>query len=458
MATIDTPMNTAHQHAANADDYLAKGLIVLASEEHFKAAEAYLAGIDRSHDESAKRTLRMLYNDHCKAGKELQRKIEKLKMEGKDPALPQKLDATTSPKTNIPRSNSRPYVGPSRVNTSSPQPVMPMSDSQNAGEESFMLLGGQRSDPGDAFNQFWNIMQGMLDNISQPVAFATVPIGNPELSNTPTPDDQRNHRRQNKSSDERKRDGSVSSDTDPDEPIFSRFTRKIGISREGSRVGWSGRGEQSPGPSSSAAQRDDFGDDDDGDFLEDGDDDLSGSFCLIPTGDEPTPAVLKKENASLKNEIATLRAQLENQDRLLKRRKEQDTQLRDSIFLATREAQRALGASGILPRAAPPLEVSGLNLNVPPVAIPPIAIPGLSTTREAQYAKRIKELEDELRLMRVENEKNKMMIVKFRERWEKLKDSAKRKKEAKAAAETAANGVRDRIVEEPEAEEELDTR
>lgn len=50
----------------------------------------------------------------------------------------------------------------------------------------------------------------------------------------------------------------------------------------------------------------------------------------------------------------------------------------------------------------------------------------------------------------------KMMIVKFRERWEKLKDSAKRKKEAKAAAETAANGVRDRIVEEPEAEEELD--
>jgi hypothetical protein len=44
------------------------------------------------------------------------------------------------------------------------------------------------------------------------------------------------------------------------------------------------------------------------------------------------------------------------------------------------------------------------------------------------------------------------MIAKFRERWEKLKDSAKRKKEAKAA--TA--GVRERIVEEPEAEEELD--
>ena len=50
----------------------------------------------------------------------------------------------------------------------------------------------------------------------------------------------------------------------------------------------------------------------------------------------------------------------------------------------------------------------------------------------------------------------KLMITKFRDRWEKLKDSAKRKKEAKAAAEVAAAGVRDRIVEEPEAEEELD--
>jgi hypothetical protein len=48
------------------------------------------------------------------------------------------------------------------------------------------------------------------------------------------------------------------------------------------------------------------------------------------------------------------------------------------------------------------------------------------------------------------------MIAKFRERWEKLKDSAKRKKEAKAATEVATTGVRERIVEEPEAEEELD--
>ena len=45
------------------------------------------------------------------------------------------------------------------------------------------------------------------------------------------------------------------------------------------------------------------------------------------------------------------------------------------------------------------------------------------------------------------------MIVRFRERWEKLKESAKRKKEAKAAADTT-NVLGQRIEEDPEADED----
>lgn len=70
-------------------------------------------------------------------------------------------------------------------------------------------------------------MQGMLDNLSQPVAFATAPLGKPDAvlpSGTKTPP----------VSPHKRRDGNMSSDTDPDEPIFSRFTRRIGISRDGS--------------------------------------------------------------------------------------------------------------------------------------------------------------------------------------------------------------------------------
>jgi hypothetical protein len=46
----------ANVHVANAEDYLTQGLIVLAADEYTKAAEAYTAAIERSHDESVRRT------------------------------------------------------------------------------------------------------------------------------------------------------------------------------------------------------------------------------------------------------------------------------------------------------------------------------------------------------------------------------------------------------------------
>lgn len=84
----------------------------------------------------------MLHNEHCKAGKELQRKINKLKDEGKDPSLPQLPEL--SQKVPPAKLNSNIYHAAPRVNTSSPQPLRFMTDSQNTGDESFMLLGGQR--------------------------------------------------------------------------------------------------------------------------------------------------------------------------------------------------------------------------------------------------------------------------------------------------------------------------
>jgi len=90
----------------------------------------------------AKRTLRMLYNEQLKESRELNRRIEKLREEGKDPSLPQ--PTTTS---NIQPKNA---LIPHRAMTSSPQvpghmespqPVQRMTDTV---DESFMLLGGQQ--------------------------------------------------------------------------------------------------------------------------------------------------------------------------------------------------------------------------------------------------------------------------------------------------------------------------
>ena len=64
-------------------------------------------------------------------------------------------------------------------------------------------------------------MQGMLENISQPVAFATVPLGDPALCNN-----------QSQTASSSQRDPSFCSDTDPDEPVLTRLTRRIGIGRD----------------------------------------------------------------------------------------------------------------------------------------------------------------------------------------------------------------------------------
>ncbi|KAJ7134968.1 hypothetical protein C8R43DRAFT_1021641 [Mycena crocata] len=372
-----------------------------------------------------------MYSEHHKAAKDLQRKIEQLKAEGKDPNLPQ----PDPPQSSNTRSNSHPYPAFPR-SAPSPPPHRPMTDSQGTVDESFMLLGGQRSDPGDAFNQFWNIMQGMLDNLSQPVAFATAPLGAPETQPA-------NHVTRTKLSSQTllRRDGSLSSDTDIEEPMVARFARRLGMSGDTKKAERSSsnlktRAVPTPDP------EDDF----------DPGDDLTESFLWIPSSLEPSPETLKEDNTSLKSEVDSLKQRLETTERILQLRREQDAQLRDSIFQATKEAQRAMGASVV----------------AQPFLVPTSSVmretPGIKSGREAQYARRVKELEDELRTVRLENDKQKTMIVRYQEKWEKLKESAKRRKENKAAAaadavKSSTPLVRERIVEEPEPEpdETLDT-
>jgi hypothetical protein len=120
------------------------------------------------------------------------------------------------------------------------------------------------------------------------------------------------------------------------------------------------------------------------------------------------------------------------------------------------------------------MDFAALNLAAPPLPLPAPAVPPpVPAGRETQLLRRVRELEEEVRVLKVDNDKQvsspfpyamgdglmwggglqKAMIAKFRERWEKLKESAKRKKEAKAIA--GGGGVGGRRVEEmPQVEEE----
>jgi hypothetical protein len=139
----------AHQHVENAENYVAQGLLIPASEEHYKAAEAFKACIEQTTDESvscsslvrafsdllvkARRMMARLSNEHSKAGRELQRKIVKLQEENKDPTLPQVISPAPSSTTYTPlESTLRPLPSP---------PPRRMTDSQGTVDESFMVLG-----------------------------------------------------------------------------------------------------------------------------------------------------------------------------------------------------------------------------------------------------------------------------------------------------------------------------
>ncbi|KIP04757.1 hypothetical protein PHLGIDRAFT_129299 [Phlebiopsis gigantea 11061_1 CR5-6] len=452
MPPVDSPLNAAHQHAANADDYTAQGLLIPASEEHYKAAEAFEAAYQASTEDNTKRTLRMLYNEHRKAGKELQRKIMKLREENKDPSLPQKPSkSSTSTPTNA--NKALPQTAPS------PPPQTPrghLMDSQPAVDESFMLLG-QRSEPGDAFNHFWKITEGMLDYLSQPVAFASAPLSPPE-------------------------NGGASSDTDVEDPISKTLSRGLGFVKaaksrmltrhdssatmssdsDGSRAGIS---TFPPKPQPLEDWDDDLGDDDD----------MADSFCMVPSKADPPVSALKQENAVLKAQLEEERKRLAHAEKMLKQRKEQDNHLRESIMMARKEAHRAMASSMALrppqpPAATPtspipvppvlpapppmPVDIAGLKIAVSPLT-PPANVANGARDQEAQHLRRIRELEEELRVVRVDNEKQRAMIVKFRERWDKLKESARKKKQAKATAESTSV-VNDRIEEDPEAEAEAE--
>ena len=165
----------------------------------------------------------------------------------------------------------------------------------------------------------------LLENISQPVAFASAPIRYP-----PTP---------------RKEIG-ASVEPDADRGIASRlsgFSKRLVDTSYQIAIG------TQRGQATSNSLQDDL----DEVLADDGlssvcvvsissdlrfpDDDLAESFFVIPSGDEKDK--LRKGNAALKAEVSTLQNQLNEMKGILKIRQDKDNALRDNILHARREVR-----------------------------------------------------------------------------------------------------------------------
>ncbi|KLO07987.1 hypothetical protein SCHPADRAFT_908989 [Schizopora paradoxa] len=399
----------AHEHASSASDLYARGLLIPAAEEHYKAAEAFTRCVDQATDEHTKNTLRKLHTHHSTLGRDLQRRIAKLREEGKDPSVPQVPQASQSVSKGPDAPVSSSAVGQQRGR---PQALDSLS---NTFDESFMILA-QRSEHGEEspFDIFWKVTSEIMDNLSQPMSFQSAAMAALDA-------------------------------------VENRSSRSQDSQRSEEQNGSSSKLSSSKAMSASKLNAvpkvKDLADEDTLDLDDDGYD-SSDSFCLIPSSSDNTNTIaqLKKENASLKSKIEAMTAQMTTVRKQMALRNEQDQQLRDHIITARKEAQRVMATStsfGPTPNSI--MNIAGVSHNSPSPT-------GGGRDREAQFLRRIRELEEEVRHVRLENEKQRTMIAKFRERWEKLKESAKRKKSARAAG-TDPNSVRERIDEDPEGEE-----
>lgn len=217
---------------------MAQGLLIPASEEHYKAAEAFEAAYQASTEENvrgASLQSRVIQNswpfglppsDEADAANAVQRA-----QEGGEGAAEEDCEAAGREQGSVTPAETLQERNPDQrghacatgravtgsANTAR-QPLRfaangrrvvhaawPARELQYTPSRSFNLTHFTQSEPGDAFNHFWKITEGMLDYLSQPVAFATAPLSPPDSS---------------------RRDGN-GSDTDVEDPISKTLSRGL---------------------------------------------------------------------------------------------------------------------------------------------------------------------------------------------------------------------------------------
>ncbi|KAG8900434.1 hypothetical protein FRB99_006044 [Tulasnella sp. 403] len=413
----EAPLSSAHDHAGLADEYHVIGDYARAIEEHRKAAEGYLRSVEYTQDAALQATLRRMHMDQAKAAEDLQRRIAQ-----KD------RDSSAISRTAVPKPSygylSPSELSPSRTPLHSPRSSVrrlqesTMSD-RTAGSESYMFLGAEFTEAGDRFNRFWADLEGKLDQLTQPIAFATFGLDKDDNDST-----------------------DLEEDAPPAPPPTARSTTYP---------------PKPPAAGKSISMEptviDNFDDDSDSD-----------SFYLIPSANSPltrkstyvSPGErkLREENDKLRAELDQIKTRMTKTETLLKVRATQEAQLRDSIMLAKREAQRNLMQSTTFRHTNlnPLSHTASIAPNIPPLPdttntspfispIPgtasPIANPNggpAITTTISALQKRIKDLEDETKRLRADNTKLTTQNTRFREKWASLKESAKRKRSLREAA------------------------
>ncbi|RIA85648.1 hypothetical protein C1645_741429 [Glomus cerebriforme] len=451
----NTPVNVAHAFANAAEELEEKEQWGKAMEAHFRAAEQFALAMNYTSDPEVIRTLKLLYTNHTRQGREVQRRLTKQAQQSPKPQeqlnppsshRTRKSSSSTSSKSNAnnsqakhnseqqnqskhgtslstqpitrssslevqvtPSSNDRlssdhmrtaTTSGVSRTNTmissTTPSVMDGSSDSEKTIEESYMMLKGNNDstddDDSDPFNKFWDIVEGLVQKISNPIAFATVPLNGADSRTTFDPNTIQSPMpfRYNAVNENIVDDSKV-------EELNAAMMESFYIIPKDQRPNYGSRSLGLPQSSSS----------------------LSPSAHRIPS-DSKGSTTKTLEEYSIENK--QLKAIIDNMSKRMltfEKATEENNMLKSSILQfkndVQKQAKRIKVSQEILRSSSIVKQIS----------------PESSTVGNAYLQRRIKELEEENRLLKSERDKQQELVTKYKDRWEKLKEAAKKKRENK---------------------------
>nr|XP_019048530.1 hypothetical protein I302_02302 [Kwoniella bestiolae CBS 10118]OCF27460.1 hypothetical protein I302_02302 [Kwoniella bestiolae CBS 10118] len=307
-------------------------------------------------------------------------------------------------RTSIPPFSLRPAPNPPPPGEPSLSPLYSSSSTSSSTEESFIHFGSP-PETLDPFSRFWGMLENMIEEVSGPVMFATAPVDAPPPTSDPTSttkkEDKLSREKTITKKDKGKEKGKEKEKAEPEDSFYVVKNRR-------DRVGM--------GNTESTDEED--------------------------VGDAPTKTAeeLLLENASLKTSLDALALHAESVDNTNKTLKKQLEEREKGLKVLMEGLKREAGRVKSVVGQSQLLSGSSINSSRIPALGLVGSTGGVSGKEDSSSKKRIKELEDELRSLRSENEKQKEQIGRYKERFEKIKQNAKAKKEAKLAATVQSDG------------------
>ncbi|KAI9253924.1 hypothetical protein BDA99DRAFT_166881 [Phascolomyces articulosus] len=373
--TANSPVNAGHAYANAAEDYEDREEWAEAAEAHANAAEQFQKAIEFTQDAVTCKTLRLLHLDHLRKAKELQRKLAKIKQQKEDERERQRQQLLQQQQQQ--QQQAQNAQRPLRQSATSfdmnglrhalqtsrrlPHPNGGTGAASPAIGGSYAVLppdgrieDDEDEDESDPFNKFWEVVETLVDKLSNPVAFASAPLNE---NDNPTP--AWNLQKQEKQDEE-------------EDGVAAKMVE---------------------------------------------------SYFFVP---EPSQGSVRHDYAAENEQLKKQIEQLVRRVHTLEKTAEESNMLKSSILQFRNDVQKQ--AKRIMQshdyshmRASSSAALMAASTNAAPYS-------SYLRPSSGDLAARVKELEEENRQLRIQSEKQQALMNKYRERWEKLKESAKKRR------------------------------